>query len=715
MRKISIISLFFLILTGCSEDEVNIEKEKDSNIKQVEEYSKKNINQDKIYSTKKNNRIKNNEDLINIIQDNEFIKVSFDKENKNKYLINYYYDNIKQNKLLNIELEKIEVVSTLSSSLNYINFVKDIYIKNNSEKFKVSFIDNSRELNINNFSNEYNYSNITNISIFKTTKGNFLNANLTNKNFCNKNNFIYLDKNKNNELIINYDNKKKNNLKCNSENFILFKNSYTFKDHRDFKLFDNNVILKQKENDFTKKITTKYPINITYNKNDIYIEVNNQDEKNYSLSYDYDKNNKDFTIIINNIPSNWTSVKSLTLAKESFYTINNVNIKELIFNDTKGKNTIKEKDNFLLFNEDGRKYSFINNLECKYYSDKLDIIINDLESKPELSIYKGSNKKCKYLPTLKFSDDFSKYNITHNKGKYSKISQHYYDITSDEKYMYFKNKTDYNIYDYKILNNQLYLYVDRNNDDYIIVNEKINKIKTNKYININIVKTDNIKKYKDIFYKSNKVYRDYPEKLKANIQKYSIDNYNYYTVRFNSIYLYKSNEKCNNSAIVTKTKTTNVYTYEFNSKDNNCKHKTGVQVYIYKVIGNKKDIDFIDRRNNVFVNNIKSRHDKENAILLSNLKNSFIDFVFDIVFINNKRYLSLKLNDLNKNSNYEHSFEMKKENNNIIFDIKENEEYLKNEKESYYYYEYNDNIKSLTFLLKELENSVKKFNYKIGE
>ena len=715
MKKILLfLSLLFLI--SCSD-------QKEISVEEIQDFSEESIENDSVedmpnvFSLEDNNQLMfSNGDKINVYKENDFIVVELDKDNKNVYSYGYYYDN----DLLKLNFTSHTIVSSLTSDLDYLNKVNKFYIKNNKvNNFEFKFLEGN-EINIFSNDNNFEYNNLTNINIKKYNETYAVIVNLTNKDYCNDNNSILFDKNKLNINIIELQNKFNfSNLICGKENILLFNNDYVFEDNRDFSLFSDDIIINSKKEVFNKLNNKDVFINTVFDGNYVYINLNNLDNFNYSLDYEYDKKHKSINIIINKVPENWISVNKIKINKNIFYKIDKLNTIQRNYNDSLGRVSLEKHVNsdyeLISFkNENSYYFSYINNLKCNYFSDQLIIDIKDIEDKADLLFLKGKDKKCKTYETKKAAIDHTLFNIKNikiNKDIYNIGINEYFEIEYDDKFE-FDYKNDYKVYNYKVVNNQLYLYIDKENDFYNILNKPINEIKIEQFSNINIINLYNDSLYQEVIEDNLKIYRDFNEKLKANIRRYNgKNNYQYYSMRFNSISLDEDNLSCNDKPFNLKTikEEERAYSLIINQQKDFC-NNSGIGLVITKLIGNDIDIDFLDKRNEEYLDKLKQEHDKVKYYFKNLIKQLDIDFEYDVFYINNTRKIVFKINNFNKNSNFFHNVKIYQEDNTIILEITETEE-LKANKKSYFDYDTEEAFNEIKIILNEFDKSS---NYKIS-
>ena len=716
MKKIFIflILLFSYFFISCSDKkEIKVEESQATSEENIEE----SINNPSIFSLEDNNQlIFANGDIINVYKEDNLVVVELEKDNKNTYSYDYYYED----DLLKLSFTSHKIVSSLTNNLNYLNKVNKFYIKNNKvNNFEFKFSEGN-EINIFSNDNDFEYKNLSNINIKKYNKTYVLIIDLTNTDYCNENDSILYDKNSLNQNVIELQNKfKESNLVCGKENILLFNNDYIFKDERDFSLFSEDIIINSKKEVFEKLNNKKIFINTVIKEDYIYINLNNLDNFNYSLDYKYNKKNKSIDIFINKIPENWISVNKIKINKNIFYKINKINTIERDYIDSLGKVGLDKKNNedynLISFKDKNSFYfSYINNLKCNYFSDQVIINIEKFEDKADLFFIEGKEKKCKEYETKKIAINHSLFNtksIDINKDIYNIGIEDYFEIEYNNKFE-FNYKNDYKVYNYKVINNQLYLYVDKKNDLYNILNKPIKEIKIEQFSNINIINLYNDSLYKEIIQDNLKVYRDFNEKLKANIRTYKgKNNYQYYSMRFNSISLDNKNLSCNNEPFNIKTiqEDLNSYSYIINEQNNIC-NNSGIGLIITKLIGNDIDIDFIDKRSEKYLNKLRKKHDKVKFYFKNLIKQLDFDFEYDIFYINNTRKIIFKINNFNKNSNFFHNVNIYQEKNTIILEISETED-LKSHKKNYFNLETKEPFDEIKVILNEFDNTS---NYKIS-
>jgi hypothetical protein len=664
-----------------------------------------------------NELILENGDIININKLEDLINIEYSKNNKKFYSLDYFYEN----DLLNIKFMSHDIVSSLTSDISYLNKVSNIYIQNqNAIKFKFSF-EKGNEINIFESEENFEYSNLSNINIKKHENIYSVIVNLTNKDFCNDNNLILFNKDENNANIIALDNKLNfNNLECGKENILLFSSSYSFIDKRNFSLFDNNIVLNSKKDIFEKLNNKKMFINTVKKDNFIYINLNNLDNYNYSLNYEYNKKHKLLNIIINKIPEKWMSIDKIKINKNIFYKIDKFNIIEQNYEDYNAKKSINNMftDKYKLYSfqhNNDYYYSYINDLTCDYFSDQLLIEINDLEDKSNLILLNDKESQCKKYGTKKIAADYSRFNIKEMSLKEDLLNiglEDYFNLEYKRDTYYFDYISDYRVYNYKVINNQLYLYVDKPNNDYDILNKPIEILELEQFSNINIINLFKDIKYKEVFDDNKKVYRDFNEKLKANVRKYKgYNDYTYYSLRLNSISLNNKQMSCNDNPYeINKIKEGDKsYSLIIKEDNKNCQH-SGVGLLIVKLIGSDVDFDFIEKRSKSNLELLRNQHDKNKFNFKNSINNLNIDFEYDVFYINNKRKVIFKINNFNKNSRFLHNIEIIQEKETIILKIEETED-LKINNNQYYIFDSNEPFNTIEIDLKELDNQSK---YKIS-
>ncbi len=714
--KTILLLLSLLLLISCSDQkEISVEEIQEVSDEIVENVSGKDI--PNVFSLEDNNElIFSNGDKINVYKENDFVVVELDKNNKNTYSYGYYYEN----DLLKLNFTSHSIVSSLKSNLDHLNKVNKFYIKNNKvSNFEFKFLE-GEEINLFSNNNNFEYNNLTNIKIKKYNQTYAVLVDLTNTKYCNEHNSILFDKNKLNQNIIELQNKFNfSNIVCGEENILLFNNDYIFEDKRDFSLFSDEIIINSKKEVFNKLNNKDLFINAILDDNYVYINLNNLDKFNYSLDYKYNQKHKSLDIIINKIPENWISVNKIKINKNIFYKIDKLNTIQRNYNDSIGRVSLEKYENsdyeLISFkNENSYYFSYINNLKCNYFSDQLIIDIRDIDDKADLLFIKGKDKKCKTYETKKVAINHNLYNIKDiniNKNIYNIGINDYFEIAYDDKFE-FDYKNDYKVYNYKVVNSQLYLYIDKENDFYNILNKPINEIKIEQFSNINIINLYNDSLYQEVIEDNLKIYRDFNEKLKANIRRYNgKNNYQYYSMRFNSISLDEDNLSCNSKPfnIQNLQEEEKAYTLVINPQKEFC-NNSGVGLVITKLIGNDIDIDFLDKRNEEYLDKLKQEHDKVKFYFKNLIKQLDIDLEYDVFYINNTRKIVFKINNFNQNSNFFHNVKIYQENKTIIIEITETEE-LKTNKKSYFDYDTKEAFNEIKIILNEFDKSS---NYKIS-
>jgi hypothetical protein len=722
MNKFILLIVSFLLFS-CGEapiEEEHITEEEKIKISKIEKHNNKDENKKNItYELNKINSITlNDNDQVSISKEQEIIKIEYKKNNKNKYFINYY----ELNEILILSFEKVKFVSTLSNNLDYLNIVNLYYIKNDLNRYQVKNVDKNNEINIDNYSSLYEYSNISNVKIKNNGTYNLVNVNLLNKKHCNKNNGIIVSKNKINETIISLKNEKINNLICGKENIYLTKSNYLFSDDRNFNLFDKTEIVTNKINQLKNKLTKNNPIELYKDNNNYILEINNTTTENYSFDYKYHKQNKTLTIYFNSVPDKWLVVDKLVFNEDVFVKIQDIEIIENKFNNYNKNNIIKKENDKLniekIYFNNGKEYSYLNGLSCNYFNNSSEIFIEDFNKKGELHIMSGNNnKRCNLFSTQKMALNIFNFNIKNKKYiQNNTFLKKYLNIVRKNDYYLIEGNNEYNLYDYREINNQLYLYVDKDiNKDYIIINEKINKLKIDQYNNINIVDLSKDNNFKNILKKEYKVYRDYKESIKSNIRILTDKNQKYYTIRFNSVYLDNKFKKCNNKLDYFEKHKDNEHSFTFyiKNKDYKC-DKVGVELYIYKVIGNKIDVEFLKQRKKDYLNDVSKKHDEQKHRFNEAIKHSFIDFDFEVFFHNNERYFLFNFKELNKKSLFNNELSIKIEGDKITIEVQETKDFVNN-KTFYKILKTNKNISEFKIKLNEIGGNIKNINYKLGE
>lgn len=718
LGSIFIISCLFLV--SCEDKEQIIVKNTEE---LVEEDKKDNevINKDEdkkdnsFLLNKKNELILENDDKITIYQENSYVVVGYSNDNKFNYSFDYFFneDNI------HIDFYSHNLVSSLTSDLSYLNKISKQYIKNkNAEKLTFKF-KKGNEINI--FSNEeeyFTYQNLTNIKINKHKNTYSIIINLIEEEYCNEDNFILFDKDNFNEKLIKLHNKIDiNNLKCGKENILLINNKYHFHDERDFSLFSEDVILNSKKKIFETLNNDEVYINTIIKEDYVYINLNNLDKFNYSLDYEYNEKQKSINIIINKIPENWLSVDKIKINKNIFYKINKIYLEEREYRDYSGKKALIKKvtDNYSLFsfkNKNGYHYSYVNEMSCKYFSDQLIVEINDFNEKSNLFFLKDKTAKCKKYQTKKIAIDYNKFSIIEkniNNDIYNLGLSDFFNIEYKKGIYYFYYYKDYRVYNYKVINNQLYLYIDKPNNNYHILNQEIETLQIEQFSNINIINLYNDNTYKRVLDDNLKIYRDYKEKLKTNIRKYEGENnYIYYNLRINSISLDKNYISCNKKSfnIEEVKEGDNSYSLIINNDKKECKN-SGVGLYIVKLIGSYIDVDFVDKRNTKHLDKLKNKHDRSQYNLKNALKNLDINFEFDVIYLNNQRKFVLKIDEFNTKSRFFHTLNIVEEKNTIRLDITETEDLKQNESQ-YFIFDTDNEFSELLIVINQID-SEKKF------
>ena len=720
LGTIILLSVFFWV--SC-DDTQEIVVDTQGNIEKVSK-EELDINKEKkvdinLYLNKNNELLLNNGDRINVYEKYDYVVVNYSRDNKLDYSFDYYFTDNN----IHIDFYSHKLVSSISDNLDYFHKVNKQYIKNKKAKAKtLTFkFNQGNEINIVSKESHFTYKNLTDISFSKGGESHFLIVDLTNEDYCNEDNLILFNKNTFNQKLIEYHNKLDiNNLKCGKENIILFNNNYNFYDERDFSLFTDEVIVNSKKKIFESLNNEDVYINTLIEDNYIYINLNNIDKFNYSLNYDYNENKKLLNIIVNKIPERWISVDKIKINKNVFYKIDKINLEERNYRDYEGKNSINniDKDDFSLYsfkNKNGHFYTYINDLSCEYFSDQLLIEINDFEDKSDLVFINGKEKECNKYETKKVAINYDKLSLVEKeitKKLYNLGFNKYFEIEYDDDTYYFKYKNDYRVYNYKVINNQLYLYIDKENNEYDILNKEIKKIKIEQFSNINVINLYKDDTYKKVLKDNLKVYRDYPEKLQANIRKYnSNNNYLYYSLRFNSIQLDNDYIICNPEPFnIEKVREgTNAYSLIFKDDTEEC-NKYGVGIYVVKLIGSDIDVDFIEKRDNNKLEKLRNEHDRQQFNLKKAIKNLDIDFEFDVIYLNNKRKFILKVNNFNINSSFSHTLKIKQKGSNIILDIKETEN-LKQDDVQYFYFDTEEDFSNILINIDKLEGEKK---YKIS-
>ena len=707
------LSLFFLF--SCSEQkEISVEDLQET-IEEVED----NLDELKpnVFSLEDNNQLMfSNGDKINVYKKNDFVIVELSEENKNHYSFGYYYDD----DLLKLNFTSHTIVSSLTNDLNYLNKVNKFYIKNNKvNNFEFQFIEGN-EINIFSNDNNFEYNNLSNINIKKYNETYAVIINLTNTNHCNKNNSIVFDKNKLNINIIELQNSFNfSNLKCGKENILLFNNDYVFEDKRDFSFFSDEIIISSKKEVFEKLNNKDIFINTVMDDNYVYINLNNLDKFNYSLDYEYEKKHKSLNIIINKIPENWISVNKIKINKNIFYKIDKLNTIQRNYEDSLGrvsleKHETEDYDLISFKNKNDYYFSYINNLKCNYFSDQIMIDINNIEDKADLLFIKGKEKKCRTYETKKVAINHSLFNIKNiniNKNIFNIGLKDYFEINYDNKFK-FNYNSDYKVYNYKVVNNQLYLYIDKENKNYNILNKPLKEIEIEQFSNINIINLYNDSLYQEVINDNLKVYRDFNEKLKANIRRYRGNtNYQYYSMRFNSISLNNDNLTCNKEPfdIDVIQEEDKAYSLIINKQNKLCGN-SGIGLIVTKLIGNDIDIDFVDKREDNYLDELRKEHDKVKYYFKNLIKHLDIDFEYDVFYINETRRVVFKINEFNKNSDFYHEVKLSKNGKTIILELTETES-LNSNKENYFSIDTNDPFNEIKVILNEFN---KTSNFKIS-
>jgi len=667
------------------------------------------------YFDKTNHILLNDNDKAFIFKNKNTVEIQYDQKNKYIYLPNY--QNFEGEIIINFE--PISLVSTTHNNLNEFNIVSKYNFLASKNDYKINISKKIKEINIDNFSNEYEYNNLSNIHIKNHGAYKTIIVDLINKKNCSKNNGILLNVQSLNDTIIELTNENINNLICGKKNILIIKNSYIFNDSRNFALFNQKEIIEEKISMLNNTLGKKYPIYFYKEDNYIIAKTNGEIEDNNSLNYQYNDVDKVFTILLNKVPSEWLVVNKISLNSSLFFKLQNIKVVSDSFSDS-SSNIAEKKDidplniEKISFNN-GREYSYLNKLSCEYFNNGSTINIDYFNKISKLILTKdNNNERCEYYSTQKMALNIFNFELSTTSINYKKNDNNYLNISRSGGEYKFEGKNGYKLYNYKEVNNKLYLYVDNElNSPYIIVNDALNTINSDEYNNIQFIDLSLDKKIQSILSKEFKVYRDYNESLQPNIGIFKDTNSKYYTIRSHSIKLNNDLIKCKNKKNIEIIKDSK-YAYSFYLKGelSECPY-VGIEFNLYKTIGDKIDIDFIKELTQKELQEVTKQHDKQQYLFNEEIKDSFIDMQYDVFYHNNKRFFLFKIKNPNKNSNLRHSIIITEQENHIIINIKEEKDFTKNKKQEYAI-KTDNKINKITMKLTELDGSEKEINYTIN-
>lgn len=640
---------------------------------------------------------------LNTLED--YLVLNFDKNNKNKYIA---YLNILPNNILKIELHKFTFIDNINEK------IANNYIIENNNNYKYEILYNKEDINfsIKDFYLKEEYNNMLSYKSHQNNEHQLSFIDLTKEDFCSdKNSFVFSTEKENHELILKLSNNNNlNNLSCSKKQIIPLLNKYTFKDQRDFSLLPQKLLLSNiKEN--IQKTLKNYPYIDFYYDDEYFYFYLNQEIKN-KKSIKIIKGERKFTLqlseldINNSIPISSIKITQNDMLNNPEFNLDIVNYSESKYYTETREDNIDNLINISFYKED---FSILKNLDCQKYSyASLEQVFNN-----ESIIYINKNNhnqtyQCNIKPLISqisFNDK-----LKFKDGDLSKnlFLQKNFNIEYDDDTLLIKGKNDYNVYDYLIENDQLFIYVDKPSKEYILINEKIENLKIPYFSSVNVINVEH-----DNFYNSNMnnvfmSYRQINEDLNINIFKFNhLKNVEYYLLRSNTIQFDNNMNTCNFNFKINKIAT---YKYDFNISDemNSDCDKYGVSVIVIKKIGYNTELNFKENRSDLLLNHLKDKHDLFHKSLNSINSDKFKISVS--LLLKNKNDLNYSIDLVYLNDNFDIEYKTEIIDSQVYLFLKETNNIKNKEKESIII-PFN-NTKKINIIYEDLDGAKQKFNLK---
>lgn len=546
----------------------------------------------------------NDEVTINTLD--KYISLKFSEDNKNNYIASF---NILPNNILKIEIHKFLFNDNLKQHI-----ASDYIIENNNNyKYELNYNQEEINFSVKDFYLKEEYNSMIKSKHYNNNQHQISFIDLTNKEFCSKNNsFVFLTEENNHEWILSLRNNHLNNLLCEKNQIIPLLNTYTFKDERDFSLLPQKILIKNIKDNISNAISTYDYIDFYFDDDYFYFSLN-QDIKT-KKSIKIIKENRTLNLQIseldlhNSIPISFIKVSKKDMINHpSFY----VSLEN--YNQSHYYTEVEQKDINNLFNISFYKenFSVIKNLDCQNYSySNLTQVVEENNS----YIYFNKNKynnsyECEVKPLvsqISFQDE-----LKFNNGLIftNLFLKNNFDIEYDDDSFVFKSNSDYDIYDYSIENDQLFVYVDKESKSHILINDKIEKVKAPYFSNINVVNVESNNYINQSMLNVFKSYRQINEDLNINIFKFNHQkNVEYYLLRSNTIQFNKDFNKCNFNFNIKQIADSKYDLYIQDEINPNCE-KYGTSVIILKKIGYNTELNFKENRSDLLLNHLKDKHD----------------------------------------------------------------------------------------------------------
>lgn len=644
----------------------------------------------------------NDQVTINTLE--EYIMIDFNEKNKNNYIASFV---VLPNNIIKIEFSKFYFNDNIKQEIS------NNYIIENTKKYSYELSFNKEDINlsIKDFYTNIDYNTMVSYKDYKNNQSQLSFIDLTKKEFCSKNNsFIISINSESKQIQLNLENKKFNNLSCGKINLISLLNTYTFNDNREFELLEQSDLLINIEKNI-KKSLEKYNFIDFYKDNDYYYFYLNQDKNNIK-SIKAKINNRKLMLQVSKF--NHTNVIPISVIK--------INKREMLNNPA----FIIEEENYSdseyyteinsinIFNNSElsfykQNFSLLKNLDCQEYS--YSSMFQNIEYNKS-TIYLNKNiydksYKCTIKPVITHIENNDTIKLSNGNIYYGVFLKENFNIEYEDNQFNISAKNEYDIYDYTIENNQLFVYVDKKDNQSIIVNEKIDKIELPYFSNINFINVENNNFINEKIKKLLSSYRSINEELNINIFKFNMNNdVDYYLLRSNSIQLDKNLNKCKFDYKIDKISS---HKYDFNLIDQfqeNCT-KYGISGIIVKKIGYNTEVNFKEKRSDFLLNHLKDRHDLFYKNIHNNIKSDKFEIASSLLLLNNnKLFYSINLKYLNNDFDTDLNYFIK--NNEIYLKIDENNQ-IKSRENDHILIPIDKENKKINIIYKDLDGKEEKF------